>query len=68
MTKGSGGGRPPRFDAAVCRQRNVVERCFNRLRQWRHLATRHGKRAAIYRSSLLLISAVISCDDRQDTA
>ena len=57
--KGSSGGRPPHFDAAVYRQRNVVERCFNRLKQWRDLATRYAKRAAIYRSSLLLISAVI---------
>ena len=30
-----------------------------RLKQWRDLATRYAKRAAIYRSSLLLISAVI---------
>jgi transposase len=38
--KGSAGGRPPAFDPAVYRRRNVVERCFNRLKQWRALATR----------------------------
>ena len=57
--KGSRGGRPPAFDPQVYRQRNVVERCFNRLKQWRDLATRFAKRAAIYRASLLLIAALI---------
>ncbi|MDT8913314.1 IS5 family transposase [Amycolatopsis sp. PS_44_ISF1] len=36
--KGSRGGRPPAFDAEVSKQRNVVERCFNRLNQFRDLA------------------------------
>jgi transposase len=57
--KGSHGGRPPAFDSETYRQRNVVERCFNRLKQWRALATRYAKRAALYRSSLLLIAALI---------
>lgn len=57
--KGSHGGRRPVFDGEVYRQRNVVERCFNRLKQWRALATRYAKRAALYRSSLLLIAALI---------
>lgn len=57
--KGSRGGRPPAFDAVVYRQRNVVERCFNRFKQWRALATRYAKRAAIYRASLLLIAALM---------
>ena len=56
--KGSHGGRPPRFDKQVYRQRNVVERCFNQLKQWRALATRYAKRAALYRSSLLLIAVL----------
>ena len=57
--KGSHGGRPPTFDKQVYRQRNVVERCFNRLKQWRALATRYAKRAAIYLSSLQLVAALI---------
>ena len=57
--KGSAGGRPPNFDKALYRQRNVVERCFNRLKQWRDLATRYAKRASIYQAGLQLISAVI---------
>ena len=34
------GGRPPLFDAEAYRGRNVVERCVNRLEQWRGVATR----------------------------
>jgi transposase len=49
--KGSRGGRPPAFDKQIRRHRNVVERCFNRLGQWRALATRYTERAALYRSS-----------------
>ncbi|WKU02055.1 IS5 family transposase [Micromonospora soli] len=57
--KGSNGGRPPAFDKAIYKKRNVVERCFNRLKQWRDLATRFAKRASLYRSSLVLIAAII---------
>lgn len=41
--RGSRGGRPPRFDKDPYKQRNVAERCFNRLKQWRGIATRHDK-------------------------
>jgi transposase len=57
--KGSAGGRPPNFDAHLYRQRNVVERCFNRLKQWRDLATPYAKRASIYLGCLQLIAAII---------
>ena len=57
--RGSHGGRPPSFDSQAYKQRNVVERCFNRLKQWRDLATCYAKRAAIYRASLVLIAALI---------
>ncbi|MFD3611146.1 hypothetical protein ACFWXA_24300 [Streptomyces atroolivaceus] len=33
------GGRPPAFDKEVHKHRNVVERCSNRLEQWRGIAT-----------------------------
>lgn len=33
-SRGSTGGRPPRFDTEAYKGRNVVERCFNRLKQW----------------------------------
>lgn len=51
-------GRPPVFDRARYRRRNVVERCINRLKQWRGLATRFEKRAVNYRA-LVVIAAVL---------
>src|SRR5690606_1000320 len=57
--KGSAGGRPPTFDPEIYKRRNVVERCFNRLKHWRDLATRYAKRASIYRACLVLIAALI---------
>ncbi len=57
--KGSRGGRPPVFDAEVYKQRNVVERCFNRLKQFRDLATRYAKRAAYYQAELTIAAIVL---------
>jgi transposase len=57
--KRSRGGRPPAFDPQRYQQRNVVERCFNRLKQFRDLATRYAKRAAYYRAELLIASIIL---------
>jgi transposase len=52
-------GRPLLFDKAIYARRNVVERCINRLKQWRGLATRYEKRAGNYRAMLVLASIVL---------
>ncbi len=52
--KGSKGGRPPAFDPEAYKQRNVVERSFNVLKQWRGLATRYDKLALTYRGGVVL--------------
>jgi transposase len=57
--KGSTGGRPPAFDAALYGLRNTVERGFNRLKQWRGVATRYDKYALTYLGGVLLACAVI---------
>lgn len=57
--KGSRGGRPPAFDAELYKQRNVVERCFNRLKQFRDLATRYAKRQAYYQAELIIAAIVL---------
>jgi transposase len=57
--KGSAGGRPPDFDAHAYRDRNVVERCFARLKQFRDLATRYAKRLAYWRSELIIATIVL---------
>ena len=54
QARGSRGGRPPRFDPEVYRARNWVERCINRLKQWRRVATRYEKRAANYLAVVLI--------------
>ncbi|WP_448457152.1 IS5 family transposase, partial [Mycolicibacterium sp. XJ766] len=48
--RGQGGGRPPVFDAQDYKGRNVVERNFNVVKQWRGLATRYDKLAVVYRA------------------
>ena len=40
------------------RGRNVVERCFNRLKQWRGIAMRSDKTARNYHSALCLAAAL----------
>ncbi len=57
--RGSSGGRPYRFEARTYRQRNVVERAFNRLKQWRGIATRYDKHAHHYRAGLVLASLLL---------
>ncbi|MFL6144183.1 MAG: transposase, partial [Labedaea sp.] len=57
--QGSHGGRPPAFDADLYKQRNVVERCFNRLKQFRSLATRYAKRAAYYQAELTIAAIIL---------
>lgn len=52
-------GRPLAFDKATYARRNIVERCNNRLKQWRGLATRFEKRAVNYRAMLVLASIVL---------
>ncbi len=57
--KAPAGGRPPAFDAALYGLRNTVERGFNRLKQWRGIATRYDKYALTYLGGVLLACAVI---------
>ena len=52
--KGSAGGRPPSFDGEIYKQRNTVERGFNRLKQWRGIATRYDKYALTFLGGVLL--------------
>ena len=65
--KGSAGGRPPAVGTEVYAGRNVVERCFARLKQFRALATRYAKRAAYYRATLIIAALILWLrEDPQD--
>ncbi|MFD4862756.1 IS5 family transposase [Streptomyces atratus] len=50
--KGRRGGRPPVFYREAYKRRNTVERCINRLKNWRGLATRYEKTATVFRAGL----------------
>jgi transposase len=52
--RGSRGGRPPAFNKAIYRHRNVVERCFNRLKQCRSLATRYDKTSTSFQATVTI--------------
>jgi transposase len=52
-------GRPPVVDPVRYGQRNVVERCVNRLKQWRGIATRLDKRANNYRAAVVIVSLLL---------
>ena len=57
--RGSRGGRPVSYDRADYRGRNVIERSFCHLKQWRALATRYDKLAITYRAAVT-ISAILT--------
>ena len=59
LRRGSRGGRPSAFDKQLYKQRNVVERCFNRLKQWRGIATRYDKTAESYHAAVTLASLLM---------
>ena len=51
--------RRGKFDKAIYRQRNWVERCFNRLKQLRRIATRYEKKVENYQAMLTLASILL---------
>jgi transposase len=65
--RGSRGGRPPRFDAQDYKGRNVIERGFNTVKQWRGLATRYDKLAIVYRGGAVLRAITIWLTHLSDT-
>jgi transposase len=53
-------GTPSRkFDRQIYRQRNIVERCFNRLKGFRGIATRYEKTATSYQAAVTLASFLL---------
>jgi transposase len=52
--RGSRGGRPVALDKQAYKNRNVVERGFCNIKQWRALATRYDKHALIFRGGVVL--------------
>jgi transposase len=65
--RGPRGGRPPAFDAEDYKGRNVVERNFNDVKQWRGLATRYDKLALVYRGAAVLRAITLWLPHLSDT-
>lgn len=65
--RGSRGGRPPQFDPVDYRGRNVIERRFCDLKQWRGLATRYDKLAIVYRAAAVLNAVIAWARHLSDT-
>jgi transposase len=59
LRRGSAGGRPVDFDADAYRGRNVVERAFNRFKNWRAIATRYDKHAVNYRAGVVIAAIIL---------
>jgi len=51
--------RHGRFDRALYRMRNIVERLINRLKQYRRVATRYEKRAQNYHAMVTLAAIML---------
>jgi transposase len=67
LRRGRRGGRPPAFDETRYKQRNLVERSFALLKQWRGLATRYDKLAVVYRAAVVLSACIIWTRHMGDT-
>ena len=52
--RGSRGGRPVGYEVEDYKAPNVVERFFNRMKNWRRLASRYDKHALVFRGSVVL--------------
>ena len=47
------------YDRELYRERNLVERAFNKLKQWRRLATRYDRKSIYFLSAFHLVAAII---------
>ena len=52
--------KPYPLDRKTCRRRNVIERLFCKLKNWRRIATRYDRLATNYLAALALVSAMIA--------
>lgn len=49
----------PRYDTKLYRQRNLIERMFCRLKDFRRIATRYDKRADNFLSAVLIVATLV---------
>ena len=46
------------YDKEVYKRRNLIERAFNKLKNWRRIATRYDRRSLYFMATLQLASAI----------
>ena len=51
--------KPIRHDKVLYRERNRIERCFNKLKHFRRLATRYDRRATHFLAFLCLAASIL---------
>ena len=49
----------PPFDEQLYKHRNLIERAFSHLKDWRRVATRYDKLARNYRSTVALAAIIV---------
>ncbi len=59
LRRGRVGGGPPAFDHELYKARNVAERCFNRLKQFRAIAAPYDKPATRYKAGVHLAALIL---------
>ncbi|MGV2901376.1 IS5/IS1182 family transposase, partial [Microbacterium sp. AGC62] len=59
--------RPVGLDAIDYKNRNVIERQYCHLKQWRGLATRYDKHAIVYRAAVILNAVLAWTKTLSDT-
>ena len=52
---------PWEYDRELYRERNLIERAFNKLKQWRRIATRYDRKSLYFLSALHLVALYFSC-------
>ena len=52
---------PYPLDRKAYKRRNVIERMFGRLKNWRRIATRYDRLARNYIAALAIVSLAIAC-------
>ena len=50
---------PWEYDGELYKQRNLIERAFNKLNQWRRIATMYDRKSLEFLSALHLVASVI---------
>jgi transposase len=49
---------PREYDREMCKQRNLIERTFNKLKHWRRIATRYDRKSIYFLAALHIASAI----------